>query len=254
MVQSIIVYSFLFVFMLICFTIAAQKKSYVQTAAGNIKMRSFWHIELLLPILAFAVIFGLRFDVGTDYLSYLNGYIGQFAVGKGEVLFTGFTHLFQNIGVHYTIYFGVIALIQAFFFFYAFKREQFILPFLVFFLFMNGSYMFWMNGVRQAIALCIWVYALNYIEKRDPWKYFLWCLVAIGFHWSAIELLIFYPLLRKGKDYFTNISLQLALLVAAFVIQQIFMSLMDYLVPLLQFYQSIIAENQYSYSLESLSH
>lgn len=253
MLQSIIVYSLLFVVMFIFAKVAAKNGSYLRTAKGKVKERSFWLFETIVPLLIFAIIFGMRFDVGTDHLSYLSGYYWKDNVSKGEVLFNGLTHLFQSLDIHYTVYFGVFAFIQVFFFFYAFKKERFLFPFLVFFIFMNGEFLSWMNIIRQSIAICIWLYAIKYIEERKIWKYLFWCVLAMGFHLSAIALIVFYPILRIEKNYFKNAKIQLIILGFVFIIQFLFASLMSRLEPLLQFYQSTIGDGSYAYTMDSLN-
>jgi len=230
--------------MLLCAYITAIK-NYFHTGYSVIKGRSFLRVETLFPIILFAIIFGMRYDVGFDYVGYLYGYIKHIDVGKGEILFNAFTHLFQDYDFHFIIYFGTIAFIQVFFFFYAFKKERFLFPLLVFFLFMNDDFMFWMNVIRQSLAMCIWIFSLKYIEQRQFWKYLMWCLVAYGFHNSAITLIILYPILRNGKDYFKNISIQLIILCGAFVIQQIFARILPSLIPTVEHYVSFLGSDQY---------
>ena len=145
---------------------------------------------------------GLRYNVGTDYFDYQEGYIYNYDVGKGEVFFNWIRELFNRFDFHYSAYFSFLALINISFFVLAFKRDAFILPLLIFFLFTNGDWLFWMNGIRQAIAMCIWIYALNFIEKKKFWWYLVWCLIAIGFHTSAIILIPLYQILKKGKRLF----------------------------------------------------
>lgn len=244
--QSIVTYSIFFCIMLLLASFAS-RPLYVSgtTIIYRNKKTSFFQVSTLLLVLCFAVFFGVRYDVGTDYLAYLYGYLHDIDVGKGEVLFEGLTHLFQSLDLHFAWYFGVIAFIQALFFYMAFNRDRFILPLLTFFLFMNGDFMFLMNGMRQAIALCIWVYALKFIEKQKLWHYLFWCLVAYGFHSSAVVLVVLYPILRNGKDYFHNIYLQLGMLAGAFAIQQVLLHLLPNVIPLIESYIGFLGNEAY---------
>lgn len=238
--------------MLLCSVVASKNSSHV-SLSGQLIQKSFWRFETLFPLLLFAVIFGMRYNVGVDYLGYLEGYLWKQHVSKGELLFDLLSEIGWKLNLHYTVYFGILALIQVFFFFYAFKDERYLYPFLVFFLFTNGDWQFWMNGIRQALAMCIWIFSIKYIEEKKFWKYFLWCIIAMLFHRSAAILIIFYPILRNGKDYFKSIPLQLLMLAGAFIIQYLFSSLFIYLESLINSYANIIGGGVYSgYDLEAI--
>jgi len=240
--------------MILCAVIASQKGSFYVSPNGQIRQKTFWKFEIIFPLLLFAIIFGMRYNVGVDHLSYLEGYLWREHVGKGELLFNLLSEIGWKMNLHYVIYFGIIAFIQVFFFFYAFKDERFLFPFLVFFLFTNGDWMFWMNGIRQALAMCIWIFSIRYIEDKKFWKYLFWCIVAFLFHRSAIVLIIFYPILKNGKDYFKSILLQLILFAGAFVFREIFSQVIMRIEAIITFYSNIIGgEELYSsYDMEGL--
>lgn len=220
---------------------------------GSGRSISFWRSEFIFPLILFAVVFGMRYDVGTDHFAYLFGYLSKVYISKNEPLFDLLSEIGWALNLHYTVYFGVIAFIQICFFFYAFKEERYLFPFLAFFLFTNGLLGFWMNGLRQALAMCIWIFSIQYIEKNKPLRYIFWGIVAILFHKSAIILLVFYPILKNGKDYFKNILIQIALLFCAFIIKFLFFDFFMYLDPLIDFYTTLLGSEMYeSYSMENL--
>lgn len=195
----------------------------------------------------------MRYDVGADHLGYLHGYLDKIHVGKNEPLFFLFAEIGWRLNWHYVLYFGVIAFTQALFFFYAFNNERYIYPFLVFFLFTNGEWGFWMNGIRQALAMCIWIFSIKYIEDKKLWKYLIWCVVATLIHKSAIVLIVFYPILRNGRDYFKSIPLQLILLGSAFILKEVFYVVFSYIEPLINTYTNILGSDMYSgYNTEVL--
>lgn len=241
--------------MLLFAVYAASKSRYssIATNGSHINKRSFWHFETIFPLLLFAIIFGMRYDVGVDHLGYLEPYLWKEYAGKNDLLFNLLSELGWRLNLHYVVYFSLIAFIQVFFFFYAFKNERYLYPFLVFFLFTNGEWGFWMNGIRQALAMCIWIFSLKYIEEKKIWNYLLWGILAFLFHKSAIILLIFYPILRNGKDYFKSISLQLLLIGGAFVFQVLFSDLIISFEPVIAYYLNLLGNDLYSsYNLESL--
>jgi hypothetical protein len=231
----------------------AKRNSPHLTSAGLLAKSSFWRLETVFPLLLFAVVFGMRYDVGTDHLNYLEAYLWKEHVGKNDILFNLLSEIGWKLNLHYAVYFAIIAFIQVFFFFYAFKDERYLFPFLVFFLFTNGEWLNWMNVIRQSLAMCIWIFSLKYIEEKKFLKYLLWGIVAFFFHKSAIILLVFYPILRNGKDYFKSIPLQLILIAAAFAFQVLFSGIIIKFEPIIAYYMNLLGGDLYrSYDMERL--
>ncbi len=253
MVQSIIVYS-LIMYIMVLFAAYASKNSSYLSSTGLVVQRSFWRLEVLFPLLLFAIVFGMRYDVGVDHLGYLQGYLDKIHVGKNEPIFSLLTEIGWKLNWHYVVYFSFIAFIQVFFFFYAFKDERFLYPFLVFLLFTNGNWTFWMNVIRQALAMCIWIFSIKNIEHKKFWRYLIWCVVATLIHKSAIVLIVFYPILRNGRDYFKSIPLQLILLGSAFVLKSVFEVFLPNIESLINTYINILGADMYerSYNIEGL--
>ena len=234
--------------MIIFGVITSQNASkYATTYGSTINQPSFSRFETIFPLVIFAIVFGMRYDVGVDHLSYLENYIWQIDNPKFELIFSWITKICRSLNFHYSIYFAILAFIQVFFFFYAFKDERYLFPFLVLFLFANGEWLNWMNIIRQSIAMCIWIYSIKFIEKKKFWLYLFWCIIAFFFHRSAIILIISYPILRNGKDYFKSIPLQLLLLAAAFAIKNIFFDIILKFSSIVDFYISLLGTNIYEY-------
>lgn len=253
MIQSIIVYSLLMLVMVLFAVYTSKKNSYLSTS-GLVIQRSFWRFEVLFPLALFAIIFGMRYDVGVDHLVYLRGYIEKIQVGKNEPLFFLLSELGWRLNWHYVVYFSIIALLQVTFYFYAFKDERYLYPMLVFFLFTNEEWLNWMNVIRQALAMCIWIFSIKNIENKKFWKYLIWCVVATLIHKSAIVLIVFYPILRNGRDYFKSVPFQLLLVAAAFVLKGTFTVLLSHIEPIINTYTNILGEDLYSrsYDMEAL--
>lgn len=252
--QSILVYSSLISIMILFGISASRKKNYYITNDGLIQYQSFWRFNTVMPLLLFAIIFGMRYDVGVDHLSYLDKYLWREYTGKNEPLF----HLFSDIGwflnFHYAVYFAILAFVQVFFFFYAFKNQRYLYPLLVFFIFTNGSIFFWMNGIRQAMAMCVWIYSLSYIDSKKIIPYLIWGVISVLFHKSAIILFVFYPILRNGKDYFKNTTLQLVFFASAFIIKEVFSQVIMQFESVINFYISLLGDEVYMkyYNVENL--
>ena len=106
---------------------------------------------------------GVRWNVGVDHLSYLANYEnikagGEFRSRGIEIGFNLISKLFASWNVHFTIYFAFWAFCQLFFIYYAFKNERYLLPYIGIVLILGPHYLNWMNGIRQTLAACIFVF------------------------------------------------------------------------------------------------
>lgn len=147
---------------------------------------------LLIPCFLFALIFGCRFNVGVDYHMYYLDYLYNYSPRDLEAGFLFIKETFQNNNLHFALYFGFIAFIQIFFFMIAFRKKAYLYPFILLVLFLSCIELGWMNGIRQSIATCIFVYATTFIIEKKTLKYVLAILLAMQFHNSAIILLPVY--------------------------------------------------------------
>ena len=217
-IQTLFIYTLYIAVMCYCGSIIAktqylhiQNKGYVQTKYPN--------RPAIVMFLFFALLAGIRYNVGTDHLNYLASYLTG-GNTRFEILFQTIETTFHKLGVHPVLFFGLLALLQVSFFFSAFKDERYLFPFLAFFLFTNGLFGSWMNTIRQDIAICIWLFGSRYIFEKKIYKYLLFCALAYGFHRSSIIFVILYPLFRNGKDLVKSIPLQMAIYLLAFILSQ----------------------------------
>lgn len=205
--------------------------------------------------LYFAVLVGLRYDVGTDHLHYWVAYELE-GNERFEFLFQLLSDICNRIGFHPTVFFGILGLIQIVFLYLAFKDESYLFAFFAIFLFTDGIFASWMNTIRQDIACCIWIFALNYIIQKKPVPYLLLCLIAFLFHRSAIILVVIYPIFRGGKDFFHRIPVQLIIVFFAFILKNSIGELLLKMDSLFSWYSNIVflggdSDLYSSYSAES---
>lgn len=244
MIQSIVVYTGLTFLMIYLFS---KSESYYSN--GRIYVKSY--IYFLFSILAFAVIFGMRYYVGIDYPGYKEIYeTANYAIERYEFGFKWLTETCQYLKLHYATYFGIIAFIQALFFFYPFRREKYVLQFLALVILFNGTVILgWSNIIRQSIAMTILVYAVSILAFRQRIKYiifYLLLLLAFSMHKSALIAIIF-PLFALKKDgIFNNVKIQEILLVFFFLSQ--FIGLRDYFLQNLEFFASLLDYESYTQS------
>ena len=205
MIQSIIVYS------LMCSVLYFATKSsyvYVHNDGFGIKQRRSNIVGLFFALFVFAFFSGVRWDVGIDHLGYVNDYktvgiIGDVYREDMEIGYVYLMKIFNSCGLHYTVFLGVIAFLQLFFVYYAFKNQKYIIPFLGVFIMCGGDFFFWMNGIRQALVATFFVCLLIYLVINKRLIAYLICiLIASYIHKSALLLIIFYPIAYLSLDKF----------------------------------------------------
>lgn len=176
---------------------------------GRIKHK---YSYMFIAILGYAVIFGMRYGVGVDYFSYLSiferyGY-NEWGGNYGETGFWMLVRFLRNLGFSKYFPFFVFAFLQMLFLSLSVRKEYRIYPALVFVVMMGGYWVSYSNGLRQVLALMIFMYSINSIKQKKPWKYCGLILLATLFHKSAVILLPIYPILNYKHDWFTDIKLQ----------------------------------------------
>ncbi len=217
MLQSFLVYGITSVLLIIFGSTAARRERIYSTHGFK---TPFWTWEIIFSLLIFAIVSGIRWNVGVDHLAYLNNYqqyqtFGNFLLNK-EPGFEFLTKTMASCNLHFSIYFGILAFIQIFFIYYAIRNERYLMPFIGAIIILGPEYLSWMNGIRQLIAACIFVFSIQFIKKRKLLHYIITILIAASFHKSAIFLVIFYFI--PEKDYFKNKYLNLGLLALTLII------------------------------------
>lgn len=199
----------------------------------------------LIAIVLFSVVFGFRYNVGLDHIAYIKNYLLTQAGGHAkeyEPFFKLITNFFAEEGFHYGFYFSFIAFIQILFTFKAFKNYAYILPSFCLILFLGEYALNWMNGVRQCLAICVFYYALRFLEYRNLKKliyYVFWVLIASLFHKSALLLLLLVIFNWREKPLFSNPKILISIYVLFFIFAN------NYAASLWENYSSIFTELGY---------
>lgn len=237
MIQSIFTYGVFSLFLFGLGNISA-KKGRIANQIGVVK--NFWTWDIVLALVFFALISGIRWKVGVDHLSYLASYVnikagGDFRARGVEPGFGFITKLFASLDIHFTIYFAFWAFLQLFFIYYALKDERYLLPFIGLVLIMGPHYLNWMNGIRQTLAACIFVYSVQFLKNKQFTRYLIIIVIASLIHKTAILLLIFYFI--PQKDYFKNRFITIILLILSVLLGRIsvWMNFIDSYVAIFNF-------------------
>ena len=197
MLESVLVYSTLTLIMVMCGFRASHRQLVFDKKHGQHTYKrelSFSYSEVWIPIIIFAIIFGCRYDVGVDQLTYLDYYLGTMPNDK-EFLWRFVADLLKRCGVHYALYFSLWAFIQIFFLYFTIKDKRYLFPYVSLYLFIGSFYLPMMNGIRFMVAASIFFFSIHYIINHQFGKYLICILIASLFHKTAIALILVYPFL-----------------------------------------------------------
>lgn len=148
----------------------------------------FWIIIIL-----YALVIGLRYNVGTDYMTYVSIYEGNDVKDKVEIGFQTINNVLTALNMPYPIAFIVYAFLQFFFFIFAIKDERRSVVMWCILLYFFTTYIFLANNViRQCIAFSLFIFSTKYILNKKFFKYFICITIALSIHSSAIILYPFY--------------------------------------------------------------
>lgn len=196
--------------------------------AMNVKkypaLQKSYRIWVVLSFLPLFIIAALRYDVGTDYLEIYTKYF--YLINEGETEFREVTfNLINRITYHIVknpaLMFAVVSFLILLFHFLSFY-EQSVNPCMSIFVFVIGLYYFnSLNQIRQAFAMAILTYALKYVWKREPVKYFLFVAFAFTIHTSALIYIPIYFLYGWRAEIKTHIIIIASAVVMYPVIQKI---------------------------------
>lgn len=179
----------------------------------TISTERFFAFLSFLPLFTVSAI---RYMVGTDYAgTYKDVYTYIFRDGyhfhiTGEPLYA----LLNRIAIIYSgsDYVGVFALSSLLvcgFIFWGIRIQSVNFLYSVLLFIISGVYFWSFNGIRQSIAMAIFIFALQFILKNKPKKYLICILIAAGFHKMA---LIYIPIyfLKNVRLSFKTIFITVA--------------------------------------------
>ncbi len=151
-----------------------------------------------------------RYDVGHDYNLYGSWYMNAQSMSIEEMMFQrpekGYLipmKLLSDVFADYQTMFYVVAFIltvgiMLYIYFYSERPYLSVFFFLTFGVFFNS-----MNFMRQMIAAVIMLYALQYIKKKQFFRFLVLAVFASAFHISAIVLIPFYFIFMIPMNWIT---------------------------------------------------
>lgn len=176
--------------------------------------RQLQYFLTVIAILPMFLLFVLRYKyIGADTIGYVRFFENEvrkytFAellnseLIRTEVGYRVYVKLISLFTNNYTVFFLVNGLV-IFGGLLHFSRKYTENPFVFFFLFMAlGTYNFMETGLRQAIAMVICVWSIDFLNDKKIIRFILLVVLASLFHQSAIIFLILLPLsIVKRMDW-----------------------------------------------------
>lgn len=161
-------------------------------------------------IFLFTLFSGVRYNVGTDFSTY-EVYISYIRQGIDTYMEPGFEAIVKAtyaLGFSGQLTFVISSFLVSFFFLSYIKEHSYYLGlssilFLCFPIFYLASF----NGVRQFIAVAIFLYSIKYILHRNIFKYSCGVAIACLFHSSAVITIPLYFILNYRLNTFRVIAL-----------------------------------------------
>lgn len=162
------------------------------------------------------IFIGLRNGVGRDYPAYYSDFFytdlydfgSSISKYKYEYGFYAIVYISRFLRLGPQMIFIISAIITLFLFFRLFRKYYEYLPCAILIFFIALPYGFIINGLRQGIAIFLFLNAIEYLEKdenivKDIICYIFWILLASLFHTSAVFLisLVLFKLERVKKMF-----------------------------------------------------
>lgn len=148
---------------------------------------------LVMYILFFTVISAIRWRVGVDSVTYIGIFRnGEVRDGSKEYIWDWLVEFVYNNGLHFVVGTCVAAFLQIFFLTRSVNNYKYILIWLPVVLFGGRYYLDLMNGVRQMIVACGFLFLTRYIVGKIPVLYFFGILLLSLIHHSALILMPLY--------------------------------------------------------------
>lgn len=167
------------------------KKSYaLSLRTGDVEKpdNNLWRFWLF-----FALICGIRWNVGSDSVGYMivfrDGRIREESV---EHLWNFLVQSIHGLDLHYTIGMAITGFVQIYFTTKLTSKYRYILIFFPIVLFGGVYFIGWCNAVRQMMAASIFVYSIQYILNKKFIPYVMCIFAATQIHHSAQVLYVMY--------------------------------------------------------------
>lgn len=190
---------FLFYFFYVLFFSLLYKK-----IAGNLKLV----VMFFLPLFILSAFRGE--SVGGDLEKYIPAFheiceaktfeslISASSHEPGYVIFTKLIGMISTETRFFLIVTAFFCLLGPAYLIYKYS-PNYIVSILMYYLL--GCYTNTFNNIRQSLAVSVFFLGIPFLLNRKLWKYLIIVIIAISFHYSAIVLLLIYPIVKKDISF-----------------------------------------------------
>lgn len=201
---------YIFVLFLVVFITLLIPRKFIQSNANKIfslnNVGKFLFV-CAIPILIYTFFWGLRDEVGTDYVRYIKWYedaeVDIMTGGFGEYSFLYLCYGLSLIGFSYVSLFVVTSFINiSSVYLSAWNQDKITLALSVYFYFTTTSVFFAQNGIRQAMASSILLIALHLIVNKRYLYWFFAVILAFFTHHSSIVFALFIFFIDRLKPIY----------------------------------------------------
>ena len=195
--------------------LARKSQRYIETRHLSVDT---WDQYLICYMLFFAIIGGIRWNVGVDNISYITSAVYPNTISdSAEPLYRTITTFLHDIRLHWSIGLSLWCFIQIFFLTLALKQYRYLLVLLPYIMFGGRYWMDAMNVMRQMMVAFAFLWASKFIYEKKIIKYLLFIFIASFMHKSVLMLLPIYFLPRNLNIYKHRIIL-IAILIFCLII------------------------------------
>ena len=175
----------------------------------------FYSWEILLSVVVFAAVAGLRYHTGYDHEMYLRDFISIQHVGESRDYEYGYlllNHLVACTGLPAVIFFALCGALQIGFLYYGLRKNKELLPWVALYLMLGPWFLWCMNSMRQAIVACVFVSLIPMLVNRRWLPYVVIVLALSMIHKSALLLLLAVVVVKVPESWLENKRLLLLIL------------------------------------------
>lgn len=182
------------------------------------------YVWMILTFLPMYLVNALMSYVGGDYGNYFR-YFQRIVSGQEQEVEIGYKWiclLVSKLNLEFQWVYIILCMISYGILIICVKKysQNYVISYLMFFF--NGYFaLLGLNQIRQFVSVVVILYAMDYIYKKNLFKYLIAVAIATCFHISAIIMLPFYWILGKKWSLSTFFVGCLALLPFNFVFNQV---------------------------------
>ncbi len=178
---------------------------------------------LRVVLICLAFFSGFRFKVGTDFENYENIYNGVMYYEVKEKGFQYFIALLNSFGGTSQLMFLILALFTMFLMYkiITYYSENYTISVLIFLL-IPTFFLETFNGMRQVIAILLFIYSIKFVVDKKYFKYiFIIAFGAFFFHESIIIVGLLFPLINKRLSKKKKLIIFILTLILSIYIERI---------------------------------